>query len=66
MVFAFLFSINFVESDERIPLDKLICYGTGTGVSVSDGKFFAAMIPSGDVTCDITTPEEDVAVQYLW
>ena len=66
MVFAFLFSINFVESDERIPLDKLICYGTGTGVSVSpDGKYFAAMIPSGDVTCDITTPEEDVAVPIL-
>ena len=66
MVFAFLFSTNFVESDERIPLDKLICYGTGTGVSVSpDGKYFAAMIPSGDVTCDITTPEEDVAVPIL-
>ena len=66
MVFAMLFSINLIESNERIPLEKLICYGTGTGVSMSpDGKYFAAMIPSGDVNCDITTPEEDVAVPIL-
>ena len=52
LIFWNIFSVNFVESQERIPLDKLICYGTGTGVSLSpDGKFFAAMVPSGDVTC---------------
>ena len=55
-----------IQSNDKIPLDKLICYGTSTGLDISpNGKFYAALIPSGDVSCDITTPEEDVAVPIL-
>lgn len=66
LIFTLSSFSSSLDSQEKIPLEKLICYGEGTGVSVSpDGKYFAAMIPSGDVSCDITEPEEDVAVPVL-
>ena len=53
-------------ADNKIPIEKLVCYGESTGIDISpDGKFYAALIPSGEVSCDITTPEEDVAVPIL-
>ena len=65
LMFASLSALD-AQLDEKIPLDKLICYGTSTGIDISpNGKFYAALVPSGDVSCDITTPEEDVAVPIL-
>ena len=64
-ILILIISVN-VHADNKIPIEKLVCYGESTGIDISpDGKFYAALIPSGEVSCDITTPEEDVAVPIL-
>ena len=65
--FFYLLALGAVSIEaKQIPLEKLICYGEGSSVSISpDGKFYASMVPSGEVSCDITDPEEDLAVPVL-
>ena len=65
--FFYLLALSAVSIEaKQIPLEKLICYGEGSSVSISpDGKFYASMVPSGEVSCDITDPEEDLAVPVL-
>jgi len=50
------FSLNLSsESDNSIiPIEKLVCYGQGTGFSLSpSGEYVAAMVPVDENKCDI-------------
>ena len=65
IAFAFListFALNAFAKDGMIPIEKLVCYGQGTGFNLSpSGDYVAAMVPVDENKCDI----EDLSDQEL-
>ena len=65
IAFGFLiltFTLNASAKDGMIPIEKLVCYGQGTGFDLSpSGDYVAAMVPVDENKCDI----EDLSDQQL-
>ena len=61
--FISTFTLNAsAAKDGMIPIEKLVCYGQGTGFDLSpSGDFVAAMVPIDENKCDI----EDLTDQQL-
>ena len=56
------FTTNISAKNEMIPIEKLVCYGQGTGFDLSpSGDYVAAMVPIDENKCDI----EDLTDQQL-
>jgi len=65
VAFVFListFTLNASAKDGMIPIEKLVCYGQGTGFDLSpSGDYVASMVPVDENKCDI----EDLTDQQL-
>jgi hypothetical protein len=56
------FTSSISAKEGMIPIEKLVCYGQGTGFDLSpSGDFVAAMVPIDENKCDI----EDLTDQQL-
>ena len=56
------FTLDASAKNEMIPIEKLVCYGQGTGFDLSpSGDYVAAMVPVDENKCDI----EDLSDQQL-
>ena len=54
IVSSFSLDISSESDNSIIPIEKLVCYGQGTGFSLSpSGEYVAAMVPVDENKCDI-------------